>query len=343
MPDFRRVLELVDARGGASWLTILRGSEVLLDRRSGCGADALFYTFSVSKPFAALSVHLLAERGMLRLDDPVADHWPGYGARGKDGITIRQVLSHRAGVPFSTGTMLGDTVRMTDPARSVAAAEDARPRWAAGEVVGYHVLSYGFILGEVVRRVSGMPIQRFIAENLLEPAALDDTSLGLSPERAHRAVPLRARSAAEHARTILFNRTRTRELPIPAAAISTNGRDLAEFYRILLAGGEGILRPETIAAARSVSSDGDERDRVMGFPVRWAHGFQLGGPIGLARPTGSRADPLTFGHNGSSICNVWADPARDLVVAYLTNTADERARALRHLSDVSDEILAATT
>jgi CubicO group peptidase (beta-lactamase class C family) len=79
----------------------------------------------------------------------------------------------------------------------------------------------------------------------------------------------------------------------------------------------------------------------MGHPVRWAHGFQLGGPIGLARPTGSRADPRTFGHNGSSICNVWADPVRDIVVAYLTNTADERRRALRHLSDVSDAVLVA--
>ena len=75
MPDFRRVLQRVDARGGATWLTVLRGSEVLLDRRSGCDADALFYTFSVSKPFVALSVHLLAERGLLRLDDPVAESW----------------------------------------------------------------------------------------------------------------------------------------------------------------------------------------------------------------------------------------------------------------------------
>lgn len=341
MPDFRRVTDLVDARGGAAWLTVMRGGEVLLDRRTGCGPDALFYTFSVSKPFVALAVHLLAERGMLRLDDPVAAHWPAYARGGKSDITIRHVLSHRAGVPFSTGSLLGDTVRLTDLRRSVAAAEAARPRWPAGEVVGYHVLSFGFILGELVRRVGGMPVERFIAENLLRPAGLTETTLGLPDGQASRGVPLRAVSAAEHARTLLFNRPRTRAVPVPAAALSTNGRELADFYRLLLAGGEGVLRPETIAAAREVSSDG-EPDRIMGYPVRWAYGFQLGGPIGLARPTGSRADPRTFGHNGSSICNVWADPVRDLVVAYLTNTADERRRALRHLSDVSDAILEAS-
>ncbi|WP_295125631.1 serine hydrolase [uncultured Leifsonia sp.] len=341
MPDFRRVTDLVDARGGAAWLTVMRGGEVLLDRRTGCGPDALFYTFSVSKPFVALAVHLLAERGMLRLDDPVAAHWPAYARGGKSDITIRHVLSHRAGVPYSTGSLLGDTVRLTDLRRSVAAAEAARPRWPAGEVVGYHVLSFGFILGELVRRVGGMPVERFIAENLLRPAGLTETTLGLPDGQASRGVPLRAVSAAEHARTLLFNRPRTRAVPVPAAALSTNGRELADFYRLLLAGGEGVLRPETIAAAREVSSDG-EPDRIMGYPVRWAYGFQLGGPIGLARPTGSRADPRTFGHNGSSICNVWADPVRDLVVAYLTNTADERRRALRHLSDVSDAILEAS-
>lgn len=340
MPDFRRVTDLVDARGGASWLTVLQGGEVLLDRRTGCGPDALFYTFSVSKPFVALAVHLLVERGMLHLDDPVAAHWPAYARGGKADITVRHVLSHRAGVPYSTGTLLGDTVRLTDPLRSVVAAEDARPRWPAGEVVGYHVLSFGFILGELVRRVSGIPVERFIAENLLRPAGLTETTLGLPEAEASRGVPLRALSAPERARTLLFNRPSTRAVPVPAAALSTNGRELAEFYRLLLGGGEGVLRPETIAAAREVSSDG-EPDRIMGHPVRWSYGFQLGGPIGLARPTGSRADPRTFGHNGSSICNVWADPARDLVVAYLTNTADERRRALRHLSDVSDAVLVA--
>lgn len=98
MPDFRRVTDLVAARGGASWLTVVRGGEVLLDRRTGCEPDALFFAFSVSKRFVALAVHLLAERGMLRLDDPVAAHWPAYARGDKSAITIRHVLSHRAGV-----------------------------------------------------------------------------------------------------------------------------------------------------------------------------------------------------------------------------------------------------
>lgn len=338
MSDSRRVIDLVSSRGGASWITVLRAGETLLDHRVGCDERALFYTFSVSKPFVALSVHLLAERGLLGLDDPVATHWPAYARQGKEGITIRHVLSHRAGVPYSAGSALADAVRMGDVHRSVVAAEHARPRWPAGSVVGYHVLSFGFILGEVVRRVSGMPVERFIAENLLRGAGLTETTLGLPPDRVDRAVPLTASTARERPRVVFFNRMRNRSIPIPAAAVSTNARELAAFYSMLLSGGAPVLRPGTLSSALEVSSDG-EVDRILGQRVRWAYGFQLGGPPGTVRPTGTRADPATFGHNGSSICAVWADPGRDLVMAYLTSIADERRRALAHLSDVSDAVI----
>src|SRR5216683_1581154 len=150
-----RVLELVRARGAVAQLCVLRDGQVVLDRRFGCRADALFWVFSVSKPFVALLVHLLAERGELALDDPVAACWPAYARDGKDAITIRHVLTHRAGVPVSSRSLLGDAMAMTSWDRAVRQAESARPRWPAGQVPAYHTLSYGFILGELLRRVTG--------------------------------------------------------------------------------------------------------------------------------------------------------------------------------------------
>lgn len=337
-----RAVSLVAARRASAQLCVLRDGRVVLNRSFGCAPDALFWTFSVSKPFVALAVHLLAERGLLTLDDSVAQHWPEFARNGKGPITIRHVLTHRAGVPFASGGLLGDVKAMADWDRSVALAENATPWWPAGRVVGYHILSYGFILGEVVRRVSGLPVREFIRANLLEPLGLRDLQLGLTDEAWPRHVPLRGQVMTDQVRRVVFNRRPVRQAVIPAASISTTARDLATFYRMLLAGGEldgvRVLQASTIEEARRVSSDG-EVDQLMHHPVRWAQGFQLGGPVGQRRPTGTHADLRTFGHNGSSICNSWADPSRGLVFAYLTNLAAPRRASLQHNSDLSDLLL----
>ncbi|WP_022882448.1 serine hydrolase domain-containing protein [Gryllotalpicola ginsengisoli] len=326
-------------RGGASSILVMRGDDVLFEQLVGAGPDDLFYTFSVSKPFTALAVHLLAERGGLDLDDPVARHWPEYAANGKQETTIRQVLTHRSGAPYSTGTAVGDALRMADWDASVAAAARARPRYRPGKVVAYHLLSCGFILGELVRRVDGRPIRQFLDEEFAQPLGLASTHLGLTTELHPRSVPLSAGHPIEHIRRAAFNRRRVREAVIPAAGIQTTARDLATFYRMLLAGGRGILSPSSIAAARAVSADG-EPDRVIGHTMRWGHGFQLGFP-GQVRPMGTRASAEMFGHNGSAVCNVWADPTRDVVFVWLNSVILPRGAGLRHISDLSDVVIEA--
>jgi CubicO group peptidase (beta-lactamase class C family) len=164
-----RVVELVQARGAMVQLCVLRHGQVVLDRQFGCRADALFWVFSVSKPFVALLVHLLAERGELALDDPVAVYWPAYARHGKDAITIRHVLTHRAGVPIASRGLLGDVRAMTNWDRAVRQAESARPRWPAGQVPAYHTLTYGFILGELLRRVTGVPVPGLLAAEFCGP------------------------------------------------------------------------------------------------------------------------------------------------------------------------------
>jgi CubicO group peptidase (beta-lactamase class C family) len=145
----------------------------------------------------------------------------------------------------------------------------------------------------------------------------------------------------------LFNRRRTREAVIPAAGVSTTARDLARFYDMLLRGGEldgvRVVRPDTVAEARRPSSDG-EVDRLIRLPIRWAQGFQLGGPgseRGWRRPLGQRSSALAFGHNGSNCCIGWADPTRGIAFAYLTNLLVPGHSGARHLSDVADAVLAA--
>jgi CubicO group peptidase (beta-lactamase class C family) len=338
------VAELARSRGGASWLVVLRDGAVVLDRRTGCEPDALFYTFSVSKPFVALAIHLLAQRGLLGLDDPVARHWPEYADHGKELITIRHVLTHRSGVPFSSGSLVGDGLAMTDWTRSVTLAAGAKPRWRAGESVGYEVLSFGFILGELVRRISGMPVEDFLVSEFFVPLRLPNIRLGLGDDVVARGVPIVAHGLLQHSTRLAFNRRSVRQAIVPAAGISASAYDLARFYKAMLRGGKRrdvrVLAKSTVLEARRVSSEG-ERDRTLRAHPRWAQGFQLGGPSSAPRPMGRNGSALAFGHNGSSTCNSWADPDRGLVFVYLTNIAAPRLPALRHMSDMSDALLAA--
>jgi CubicO group peptidase (beta-lactamase class C family) len=341
-----RAVELVAARGAAAQLCVLRDGKVVLDRGFGCGPDALFWIFSASKPFVALLVHLLAERGELSLDDRVASHWPQFGQGGKESVTVRQVLQHRSGLPVARSRVL-DALAMPDWDRSVRHIERARPSWPPGQVPAYHYISYGFILGELVRRVSGVAVPDILATEFLEPLGLRDTHLGLPGDVWPRHVPIRGRGPAGRISQAFVNRRATRHAVIPAAGVSTTARDLARFYQALLGGGEldgvRILKPETIEQARRPSSDG-EVDRFLKLPIRWSQGFQLGGASrepAAHRPMGRLSSLRAFGHNGSNCCIAWADPEHRLVFAYLTDRLTSGDEGARHLGGVSDAIIAA--
>jgi CubicO group peptidase (beta-lactamase class C family) len=254
---------------------VLHRGRVVLDEAFGCRPDSLFFLFSASKPLVALLVHLLAQRGELALDDPVAAHWPPFAQHGKQDITIRQVLQHRSGVPVAR-SFARDALVMTDWGASVRALEQATPRYPPGQVPAYHILSYGFILGELVQRVTGVPVGELLASELLEPLGLHDIHLGLPRELWPRHVPVTGSGPGELVTQLAVNRRTTRQAVIPAASASATARDLARFYQALLEQGAGVLRPETVAQATTPSSDG-EIDRFLHLPIRWSQGFQLGG------------------------------------------------------------------
>jgi CubicO group peptidase (beta-lactamase class C family) len=342
-----RALGLIRSKNAAAQVCVIRDGEVVLDRSFGCQRDSLFLIYSASKPFVALLVHLLAERGLLSLDDPVAAHWPAYSQHGKGAITVRHVLQHRAGVPVAGG-LLRTMLHMADWERSVRDAERARPRWPAGKVPAYHFVTYGFILGELVHRVTGRAVLDFLASELLVPLGLDDIHLGLPSELWPRHVPVRAEHPTERINELVFNRSKIRQAVIPAISISTTAYQLARFYQMLLRGGEldgvRVLGEKTIAEARRPSSDG-EVDAFIKRPVRWAQGFQLGGPGSdprdVSRSMGVNSSPQAFGHGGNASCTAWADPTRRLVFVYLMNLQPRIDDGTRYLGEVADAVLAA--
>ena len=193
MPAVNRVMDLLEQqhrrKGASAQICVIHNDQVVLDGMLGCSRDALFYIYSASKPFVALLVHLLAERGQLGLDDPVAAHWPQFAQHGKGSVTIRHVLQHRAGIPVSGG-LFATLAHMHDWDKSVRDAECAKPRWPAGQVPAYHFVSYGFILGELVQRVTGRPIQQVLTDEFLKPLGLNDIHLGLPDNLLSRAVPV---------------------------------------------------------------------------------------------------------------------------------------------------------
>jgi len=346
MRGLEKAKDLIRERGSPAQLCVHARGRVVLDEAFECQPDSLFFLFSAGKPLVALVVHLLAQRGALSLDDPVAAHWPEFGQRGKQAITIRHVLQHRGGLPVARGMPL-DALVMANWDASVRAIEQAVPAYPPGEVVAYHILTFGFILGEVVRRVTGAAVRDCVASELLGPLGVTNVYLGLPPSQWERHVPVSGRGPAERVTQLVINRRATREAVIPAASVSATASGLARMYQALLDGGQPALRPETIAAATRPSSDG-ENDRYLHLPIRWSEGFQLGGARpGGARvgggyaPMGSLASRQAFGHNGSYVCLGWADPDRQVVLAYLTSRLVSRSVGARHMSEVSDAVLAA--
>jgi len=310
---------------------------------------------SATKGVAAAVPLLLAEEGRLDLDAPVGEYWPEFKAHGKERVLVRHVLNHRAGLPVLDRPIT--PAEALDPSRGPAAVAAQAPVWEPGTDHGYHALTYGWLLDELVRRVTGHGTGEWIAERIAGPLGAD-LWLGLpdaQAQRAGRVGPVDAPEAAAALRMrpkrsvteayedpdSLTNRAFGAITPFPdqndpayraSALPATNGiataDGLARFYAATVGEVDGVrlLSPDTVERARAEESAGP--DRVLVVNTRFGLGYML---HGSASPF---LGPGSFGHPGRGGSLGFADPESGIAFGYVTNglrktvTADPRAQAL---------------
>jgi CubicO group peptidase (beta-lactamase class C family) len=289
--------------------------------------------FSASKGATAICANMLIERGELDLDAPVAHYWPEFGAAGKAEIPVRWVLCHKAGLAAVEGDLTLEEVLAWDPVVAAIAAQ--APNWEPGTKHGYHARSFGWIMGEIVRRITGRSLGRFFADEIAGPLGLSFW-IGLpASERARCATLIPPPGGSPSVAEILgsssltarvlggpsdlfgYNEMWNRDEVLAAEMPSSNGvadaRALARMYAATLREIDGVrlLSAETVAAASVEQAEGP--DAVILVPSRFGVGFML--PPILAPGCG----PQSFGHPGAGGSLGFADPEAGIAFGYVMN------------------------
>ncbi|MEV0619392.1 serine hydrolase domain-containing protein [Nonomuraea sp. NPDC050404] len=290
--------------------------------------DTPFHVFSAGKGMAAALVHVLAERGMLDYGTPIADIWPEFGAHGKESATIRDALTHATGVPGLPEDLTPED--LCDRDRMCAVIADARPWWEPGTGTGYHSYTFGPIIGEIVRRVTGAPVSQVFREEVAAPIGMaDELFLGVPQSELGRLARLEevpgqadapdgSPSLAVAPRgvrpTAAFgNRADVLTTAFPAAGQFT-ARAAARMYAALLGPVDGVrlISAERLrAVTRPVV---DDVDRVFGNRAVLSNGYALG-RLG-ADPDDT---PTVFGWPGSGGSCAFADTATGVAFAVAKN------------------------
>ncbi len=357
-------------RAGRPVLDIWTGRDVVNDRPYG--RDTLTVLMSCTKAAVAVVVHRLAERGVLDIDAPVARWWPEFAANGKGAITVAHLLTHAAGLMGHEPDTGMDGASALDWDRPTRALAGMRPLWAPGSAYMYHFITYGFLLGEVVRRATGKTVGQVFAEEVATPLGLD-LWIGLPDAQQHRVAPHFRPGAAQTeddwrrlfqsmgldpddrmlkaiAQTVvateelidLMMQPAGRSAEVPAGNGVGDAHSLARMYAACIGEVDGVrlLRPETVERLRQPRTD-DLRGPPPLPPItadaqRFGLGFEL--PRRLLPMLG----PGSFGHPGAGGRLGFADPERGVAVGYACNgmlwdgrNPDPRWAWLAPLSDVA--------
>ncbi len=351
--DFARACEEGTRFHGAQ-LAIYRDGRRVLDVGGGLArvrtgipvaADTLFVMFSCTKALAALAMLMLYERGCFHYDEPVVRYWPEFArvVPEKERVTIRHVLSHRAGFPGGPDWLTAE--HWGDRATLRRAMEEVDLSFSPGEKNAYHALNFGHMVDALMERIDGRDCGRFLAEEVFGPLGLDDIYLGLpaderlearvawcynemdlgvarstgvvAPGHGDRQAPAGGTprpTAPESAHP--FNRPSTWRAGLPAAGGIATARDLTAVLAVLAGGGASgdvrLVSSEGIAAATAPTNREGELDGTVGWPLRWSTGFSLGFH-------GDGSTLRTFGHGGAGGQETFADPDRRLAWTFLTN------------------------
>lgn len=298
--------------------------------------DTLFTSWSTTKGFVATCVHILADRGLLDYDDPLGTYWPEFASNGKETATVRHALTHMVGVPQMPADVTPEL--MTDWDAMCAAISALPALWQPGEKTGYHAWTFGWINGEIVRRVDGRSIAQFAREELCRPLGIEDFYLGIPDEVEHRVAPLRqhddhkdlvellselsSASMPPSVTTAEFvNRPDVRRASLPGGGGIMNARAIARHYAMLANHGEldgvRVLSPERIDIMRSLQTDAP--DETLQFPIRKGLGYFLGGVSDEGGSAVNGPNPGAFGHGGNGGSHGYADPEHRLAMGLTKN------------------------
>lgn len=354
-PAFGGVTELLDkysskeGRFGGAVAVYFEGEKVVDawgGRRDSEGTpwadDTMSISWSTTKGVTSLALHLLADRGDVDYDATVATYWPEFAQAGKGHVTVRDLLCHQAGLHRLHGVIdHAEEMLDWDHMAEVLAAQPSDP--PAGTRSGYHALTYGWLVGEVVRRVSGKSLGTFVQDEIAGPLDLDGIHIGLSEDHRSRVAPLMppfkpanprveakitewmlrfgpTRRMAEQSVPGLMELFRDVSLRVLDAEIgAANGtftaRSLAALYSMIandgVHDGVRILSPGRVDAMGTQQWSG--RDYTIHVDMKWRLGYHRAFTTTLRQPR------QAFGHFGLGGSGGWADPATKLSVAYVTN------------------------
>lgn len=318
------------------------------------GPDTLFSSFSTTKGVAATALHILADRGVIEYEQPVARYWEAFGQRGKERVTVAQAMSHQAGLhampmdPEAAAPLL-------EWENGLRYIERGEPAWEPGTATGYHAITYGWIVGGIIEHADGRHIQQVLAEEIARPLGLEgEMFIGIPEGVEGRLATLQTVQEQEAAgqggqqRAAMFqvppdhdffkampprlgwnfNDMRVRRACLPAANGHFTARALAKMYAALANGGvvDGVrlVSPERIRAMSAIQTE--EPDRVLMMPLPKSIGFFNGGKIaGQHGATGPRR--TAFGHPGAGGSIAFADPEVGLAVAVTINKMQSTLQA----------------
>ncbi len=298
--------------------------------------ETLFTSWSTTKGFVATCLHLLADHGLVEYDAPVARYWPEFAANGKGAVTVRHALTHRSGIPQMPECVTPEM--MADWEAMCGAIAALQPLWAPGTRVAYHAWTFGWIVGEIVRRVDGRPLAQFAREELCAPLHITSFYLGIPDSAEERIAPLREESAAAAAsmaaetlaRRVMppsvttaevMNRPDLRRASIPGGGGIMNARAIARHYAMLAChgtlDGAQLLSADRVDLIRAMQTDAI--DMVFGGRARRALGYHLGGSARRGADVAMGRRGGEFGHGGKGGSLGFADPERRLGFGLTTN------------------------
>ena len=302
--------------------------------------DTLVTVFSTTKGLTALCAHRLVDQGKLDLDAPVATYWPEFAAAGKEHVRVRSLLDHRAGLPAISQPLPAEA--LFDWPRMTGALAAQKPWWVPDQEHGYHAMTFGWLVGEVIRRVSGKTVGAYLRDEIAKPLGLD-LHIGLAASEDARCAEVRPgpRPAGDEetllARILrdpegmtakafinpmnmmtpgLLSSREWRGSEVPAANGHVTARAVARLYGALACGGEldgvRVLSRESLARCSAERSHG--LDRILGVTSRFSLGFMLSQPHESFGP-----NDASFGHPGAGGSLGFADPVARIGFGYAMN------------------------